>query len=175
MHRRSLIVGGAALALSGCQSTTGQGTNARLSTRAYTGPRVTRIVVMKGKRRLYLMSGDEVLKTYRIGLGFSPKGDKKVVGDGKTPEGRYIIDRRNPQSEFYLSIGISYPNSRDRAEAAALGRSPGGDIFIHGQAPRKYGVPTRRDWTAGCIAVQNHEMREIYNMVGNGTVIDIYA
>ncbi len=170
MDRRSLLLGGSALVLAGCQTTT-----ARVSTRDYSGPRVTRVIVMKSKRRMYLMSGDEILRKYRVGLGFSPKGDKKVVGDGKTPEGRYTINRRNPQSDFYLSLGISYPNARDRAEAAMLGKSAGGDIFIHGQAPRKYGVPTQPDWTAGCISVKNHEMREIYRMVQTGTVIDIYA
>ncbi len=118
------------------------------------------------------MSGTRVLKSYKIGLGFAPEGDKKVEGDGKTPEGRYFIDRRNPRSQFYLSLGISYPNARDRAEARALGESPGGDIFIHGQPLS--GRPSSQDWSAGCISVKNREIREIYRMVGNGTVIDIY-
>jgi len=81
---------------------------------------------------MYLMHGDQVLKSYRIDLGFAPEGDKKFEGDGRTPEGEYIIDRRNPESRFYLSLGISYPSEEDIAEARALGRDPGGDIFIHG-------------------------------------------
>lgn len=138
---------------------------------SYEGPEITRIVVQKKARRLFLFSGKKLIKKYRIHLGFSPEGDKSFQGDGRTPEGSYYIDRRNPRSSFYLSLGISYPNARDRAEAAALGRSPGGDIFIHGQ--RRPGDPKGPDWTAGCIAVKNHEMREIYVMVKNGTRIDI--
>lgn len=136
----------------------------------YTGPEVTRIIVNKSARQLILMHHDEVLRDYEVELGFAPEGDKQVEGDGRTPEGSYVIDRRNPNSAFYLSIGISYPDANDRAEAAALGQSPGGDIFIHG-TPN----PWRRgdDWTAGCIAISNREMREVYSMVRLGTPIDI--
>ncbi len=138
----------------------------------YDGPEVTRVIVLKGKRRMYLMHGDQVLKAYRIDLGFAPEGDKKFEGDGRTPEGEYIIDRRNPNSSFYLSLGISYPNEEDIAEARALGRDPGGDIFIHG-GPRPFD-PRRPDWTWGCISVSNKEMRDIYAMVRTGTPISIY-
>lgn len=160
---RALIHLGALLffvLLSGCAST---------KYRTYTGPEITQLVVKKEARRLYLLSGQNVIKTYKIGLGFSPVGHKAVEGDGRTPEGRYIINRRNPNSQFYLSIGISYPNSQDIARARKLGKSPGGDIFIHGR-PAKYrnGI---RDWTAGCIAVSDREMEEIYAMVRNGTPI----
>jgi murein L,D-transpeptidase YafK len=150
----------AVLALTGCS---------RFPT--YDGPEVTRIIVNKSARQLILMHHDEVLRAYEMELGFAPEGDKQVEGDGRTPEGSYIIDRRNPNSEFYLSIGISYPNEEDIAEAEALGESPGGDIFIHG-TPN----PFRRgdDWTAGCIAISNREMREVYSMVRLGTPIDIY-
>jgi murein L,D-transpeptidase YafK len=136
----------------------------------YDGPEVTRLIVNKSARQLILMHHDEVLRAYEIELGFAPEGDKQVEGDGRTPEGSYVIDRRNPNSEFYLSIGISYPNEEDRAEAEELGQSPGGDIFIHG-TPQ----PWRRgdDWTAGCIAISNREMREVYSMVRLGTPIDI--
>jgi len=137
----------------------------------YDGPEVTRIEVHKGSRMMYLLHHDEILESYGIELGFAPAGDKQVEGDGRTPEGRYVIDRRNPESEFYLSIGISYPNAQDIAEAAALGLPPGGDIFIHGTTRPFRG---RDDWTAGCIAVTNAEMREIYAMVRDGTVIDIF-
>ena len=96
---------------------------------------------------------------------------EEVEGDGRTPEGDYIIDRRNPDSKFHLSIGVSYPNPYDRAFAEALEKSPGGDIFIHGRPPeyQKGG----RDWTAGCIAVTDREIEEIYAMVRNGTPIRI--
>ncbi|QBY01959.1 hypothetical protein E2K80_15515 [Rhodophyticola sp. CCM32] len=138
---------------------------------SYDGPEVTRIEVHKSSRQMYLFHNQTLLEHYEFELGFAPAGDKQVEGDGRTPEGRYYIDRRNPNSDFYLSIGISYPNDADRAEAAALGQSPGGDIFIHG-TPR----PFRRtdDWTWGCIAVTNAEMRQIYAMVNTGTIIDIF-
>jgi murein L,D-transpeptidase YafK len=123
----------------------------------YNGPEVTHVVVNKGARRMYLLNGQDVLKDYDVGLGFAPVGDKKISGDGKTPEGRYLIDRRNPNSAFYLSIGVSYPNHEDQAEANDLGKNPGGDIFIHGR-PRAY-RKGGQDWTAGCIAVTNREMR----------------
>lgn len=137
----------------------------------YHGPEVTHVVVDKGERRMHLLSSKGVLKSYDVGLGFAPEGDKKIEGDGKTPEGTYIIDRRNPNSQFYLSIGVSYPNEEDRAEARELGKSPGGDIFIHGR-PREY-RKGGRDWTAGCIAVTDREMRQVYSMVKNGTPITI--
>ncbi len=138
----------------------------------YNGPEVTRVLVYKEKRKMYLMHGTRALRSYDVGLGFGPTGHKQREGDGRTPEGEYRIDRRNPNSAFHLSIGISYPNAEDRAYARARGFSPGGDIFIHGR-PWKYrkgGV----DWTAGCIAVTNKEMQEIYAMVKNGTPITIY-
>lgn len=137
----------------------------------YNGPQVTRVVVYKGDRMMYLMHNDEVLESYEVELGFAPDGHKLEEGDGRTPEGEYVIDRRNPNSQWYLSIGISYPNAEDIAQARARGVSPGGDIFIHG-TPR----PFRRnaDWTVGCIAVRNSEMRQIYAMVDNGTPISIY-
>ena len=137
----------------------------------YDGPEVTRIIVQKGERRMHLLHHDAVLKSYDIGLGFAPAGDKQIEGDGKTPEGEYVIDRRNPNSRFYLSIGIDYPRPEDVEEAKALGKPPGGDIFIHGR-PWKY-RKGGRDWTWGCIAVTNREMREIYSMVRNGTPITI--
>lgn len=137
----------------------------------YDGPEVTRVVVYKEDRLLLLFHNDEVLESFEIELGFAPVGHKFERGDGRTPEGDYIIDRRNPNSEYHLSIGISYPNAEDIARAREAGVNPGGDIFIHG-TPR----PFRRndDWTAGCIAVTNAEMRLIYAMVQNGTPITIY-
>ncbi len=138
---------------------------------SYDGPEVTRLVVLKAARTMYVMHEDDILKEIEFELGFAPTGDKEIEGDGRTPEGSYIIDRRNPNSEYYLSLGISYPNEEDIAAAEALGFPPGGDIFIHG-TPRPFRRTT--DWTAGCIAISNAEMRELYAMVQEGTVIDIY-
>lgn len=134
-------------------------------------PDITGIVVDKGDRKMYLVSKNTVKKTYDISLGFAPTGDKKIRGDGKTPEGTYIIDRKNPNSQFYLSLGINYPNINDVAEARALGQNAGGDIFIHGRSGTDW--TTKRDWTAGCIAVKNDEIREIYQSVRIGTPIFI--
>ncbi|MBO9476085.1 L,D-transpeptidase family protein [Shimia sp. R11_0] len=138
----------------------------------YNGPEVTRVAVFKEDRKMYLLHHKKVLKSYDVDLGFAPLGHKQVEGDGRTPEGDYFIDRRNPNSKFYLSIGISYPNAADRAYAASIGQPPGGDIFIHGR-PKAF-QNGKDDWTAGCIAVTDKEMREIYAMVKNGTVISIY-
>lgn len=137
----------------------------------YHGPAVTRIVVQKANRKMYLLSGADVLRSYKVDLGFAPTGDKTVEGDGKTPEGRYYIDRRNPNSDFHLSLGISYPNADDVAQAAALGQKPGGDIFVHGA--RRPFDRLGPDWTFGCISVSNDEIEEIYAMVQNGTQIDL--
>ena len=164
ISRRSLLGGAAALAassLAGCSS----------KFRTYDGPPVTGIVVHKAQRRMVLLSGNAALRGFEIELGGDPIGPKRWEGDGKTPEGAYWIDRRNPNSSYHLSLGISYPNPQDVAYAQSLGRSPGGDIFIHGTPREK-----RRggDWTAGCIAVTNREMEDIYAMVGDGTPIYIY-
>ena len=132
---------------------------------------VTGIVVSKGARRMYFFNHGTLVRSYQISLGSSPVGDKKIEGDGKTPEGLYRIDRKNPNSKYFLSLGISYPNKSDIAEARTLGQSAGGDIFIHGedQKPNFF----KRDWTAGCIAVRNNEMQEIYRIVEVGTPIQI--
>ena len=130
---------------------------------------ITSISVDKSARRMYLLSESTVIRSYRIGLGFAPNGHKSLTGDGKTPEGLYYIDRKNPNSKFHLSLGISYPNAQDRAYAQSIGASAGGDIFIHGQSetPRFW----KRDWTEGCIAVKDHEIQEIYALVPVGTPI----
>lgn len=163
MKRRSLILGATALvALGACSSS---------KFKRYSGPQITYVVVNKGERRMYLMHHDKVLESFDIKLGFAPLGHKTFEGDGRTPEGRYWIDRRNPNSRFHLSLGISYPNETDRAMAAALGKKPGGDIFIHGQeTPEK---KNRSDWTWGCISVDNKEIENIYAMVGDGTPIAV--
>ncbi len=139
--------------------------------RTYNGPAVTAIVVHKAERRMFLLHGNQVLKSYDIALGGNPVGDKQVEGDGKTPEGAYLINRRNPNSSYHLSLGISYPNDQDRAEAKALGKEPGGDIFIHGRDGKNRGRGA--DWTVGCIAVTDRQMEDIYAMVRVGTPIFI--
>ena len=162
--RRTALLGGLALGLAGCAS----------KFRTYDGPEVTRLQMFKGDRNLFLFDNTSVLKAYRIDLGFAPEGPKRFEGDGKTPEGAYTVDRRNPDSLFHLSIGISYPNEADIAFAAAQGREPGGDIFIHG-GPRPGIDAIKPDWTAGCIAVSDREIEDIYAMVRDGTPIDIFA
>ncbi|KIN62797.1 ErfK/YbiS/YcfS/YnhG family protein [Sulfitobacter noctilucicola] len=163
MKRRTLILGGTALvALGACGNS---------KFKSYNGPEVTYVVVNKGARKMMLLHHDRVLKDYRIKLGFAPAGHKEIEGDGRTPEGIYLIDRRNPNSRFHLSLGISYPNARDRQRAHEMGKSPGGDIFIHGQQnPLK---KDKGDWTWGCISVTNKQMEDIYAMVGDGTPIQI--
>jgi murein L,D-transpeptidase YafK len=160
---RRFALAGLALFVSGCAS----------KVERYTGPQVTRIEVHKTARRMFLLHNREVLRDYDVQLGFTAAGPKQFEGDGKTPEGTYFIDRRNPNSAFYLSLGISYPNRADRAFAEAQGKSPGGDIFIHGWGDERRGRSA--DWTAGCIAVTNAEMREIFAMVQTGTPILIVA
>jgi len=162
ISRRSLVASAGAVALAGCST----------KFQSYDGPPVTGIVAYKGQRRMYVLNGDKALRDYRFQLGFAPVGHKQFEGDGKTPEGAYLIDRRNPNSDFHLSIGISYPNAADRAFAARHGRLPGGDIFIHGTPDEKR---REKDWTAGCIAVTNREIEDIYAMVRNGTPIWIQA
>ncbi|MBP7240430.1 L,D-transpeptidase family protein [Amaricoccus sp.] len=141
-------------------------------------PRADHIVVSKSKRVLELRAKGEILKRYRIALGFTPEGHKTASGDGRTPEGLYWIDRRNPRSEYFLSIGISYPNAEDEARARSLGVRPGGDIFIHGQPVRPREIRAaqgKKDWTAGCIAVANDEIEEIWAMTPLATPITILA
>lgn len=157
----AILLIAAALALSGCAS----------KFRTYDGPEVTRIVVQKSERRMYLLHHGTVLKAYDIDLGFAPVGAKQFEGDGKTPEGTFYIDRRNPNSDFHLSLGVSYPTPEDVERARAVGQRAGGDIFIHG-GPRKQDRKGD-DWTAGCISVSNRQIEDIYAMVRDGTPIDI--
>lgn len=134
------------------------------------------IVVIKSKRIMFLMNEGKIIKVYKIALGKSPIGKKTIQGDGKTPEGRYFIIDRNPNSSFYKSLRISYPNDRDIENAKKIGLNPGGDIVIHGLSKKveylgKYHII--EDWTEGCIAVTNEEMDEIWRMVPDGTPIEI--
>ncbi|MBN1547739.1 MAG: L,D-transpeptidase family protein [Syntrophaceae bacterium] len=134
------------------------------------------IVVEKKERRLTLISKGQILKQYKIALGGEPNGPKEKLGDNKTPEGTYVIDSRNKDSRYHLSLHISYPNNEDRKRAKELGVSPGGDIMIHGIKNGFSWVGdfhTVRDWTEGCIAVTDEEIEEIDKLVPNGTVVEI--
>lgn len=131
------------------------------------------VLIEKSERRLTLWRDGALLRSYAVGLGFAPEGDKAREGDGRTPEGHYRIDRRNDASAFTLSLGINYPRPDQRAAARADGRDPGGDIFIHGQPTRYQGPTLPGDWTAGCAAVSNDEIREIWSLVAIGTDVEI--
>lgn len=137
---------------------------------------VTKVLIEKKERRLTLMAKETPLKSYRIALGGNPTGPKERQGDNKTPEGTYIIDSRNNDSRFHLSLHISYPNEKDKKRAKELGVSPGGNIMIHGLKNGFSWVGNSHagsDWTEGCIAVTNEEIEEIAGLVPVGTVVEI--
>lgn len=134
------------------------------------------VLVDKSDRKMWLISNGEKYREYDISLGDNPVGHKEQEGDEKTPEGKYIIDYRNPKSRYHLSLHITYPNKQDQESAAKKGINPGGDIFIHG-LPNGTGDMSwaykGRDWTDGCIAVTNDEIEEIWKFIKNGTPIEI--
>jgi murein L,D-transpeptidase YafK len=139
-------------------------------------PVADEVIIEKSARELHLLNNGKIFRTFKIALGIRPEGDKKKEGDFKTPEGRYLLDLRNPDSDYYLSIRVSYPSATDRREADANGLDPGGSIMIHGQP----NVPSRsetyyrtQDWTNGCIAVSNSDMIDIWLMTGDNTPIEI--
>jgi len=135
---------------------------------------IDRILIEKSARRLTASRGGETVLEFPIALGFQPIGDKQQEGDGKTPEGIFRIDRRNPASAYHLSLGIDYPRAEDRARARAAGVSPGGDIFIHGQPNAASSLITLPgDWTAGCIAVSNEQMEILWRLAAIGTEVEI--
>ena len=143
---------------------------------ASTVDQVDRVVVDKSERKLYLIKGDSVLRTMNVALGLVPEGDKSYEGDFRTPEGRYRLEDRNPDSDFFLSIRISYPNRDDRREAKSRGLDPGGMIMIHGQPNEPRHGPEyyqTRDWTDGCIAVSDSDMVDIWLMTSRNTPIEI--
>lgn len=137
-------------------------------------PEVDRVVIEKGARRLSLLSADgSVIRVYRgIQLGWSSTGAKHFQGDGKTPEGHYTIDYGLEASAYHLALHLSYPAPDDVAFARGEGRDPGGAIFIHGQ-PNGMSKRPAGDWTAGCIALSNEEIEEIWSLVGDGTPVDL--
>ena len=139
-------------------------------------PTADKIVIEKAARKLHLLQDGEAFRTINISLGIMPVGDKQREGDFKTPEGDYTLDRRNPSSDYFLSIRVSYPNSNDVREAREQGVSPGGAIMIHGQPNEpKYSETYYRtqDWTNGCIAVSNSDMIDIWLMTDENTPIEI--
>ena len=163
------LVIAASVGLAGC-ATPPQTTQA-------TGP-VDQVVVKKSARKLELVSRGRVVRQYRVSLGGSPVGHKYREGDQRTPVGDYVLNWRNPQSDFYKAIHISYPNARDRAVSQQLGYKPGGMIMVHGmpnyiQSESMRRQYASRDWTHGCIAVQNNEIDEIWRLVADGTPIQI--
>ena len=135
------------------------------------------IVVEKAKRILSIYDNGTLIKSYKISLGKNPVGHKQFEGDSKTPEGIYYIDGKNPKSKYFLNLGISYPNEKDKEYAASHKKSAGGDIKIHG-LPNGFSLAKPLfniygDWTEGCIAVNNEDMAELYNIIDIGTKIEI--
>ena len=135
------------------------------------------IVVEKAKRILSIYDNGSLIKSYKISLGKNPVGHKQFEGDSKTPEGVYYIDGKNPKSKYFLNLGISYPSEKDKEYAASQGKSAGGDIKIHG-LPNGFSLAKPLfdiygDWTQGCIAVNNEDMAELYNIIEIGTKIEI--
>ncbi|MDX1498528.1 MAG: L,D-transpeptidase family protein [Woeseiaceae bacterium] len=160
--RRLLVL--AALLLFGATATAGE------------FPVADKVLIEKSKRVLHLLKDGRPFRTFRIALGMVPEGDKEHEGDFRTPEGHYRLDRRNPDSEYFLAIRVSYPNPEDVRAARARGLDPGGQIMIHGQ-PNNPTQPEAyyrtRDWTNGCIAVSNSDMIDIWLMTDSDTPIEI--
>ena len=135
-----------------------------------------RIVIQKSARQLTLMRNGKPFRSYLVSLGSNPTGAKEREGDGRTPEGLYTIDSRNGSSKYHLALHVSYPNAAERLRARRKHVSPGGEIMIHGIPNRWKGrrfVFPHTDWTAGCIAVSDAEIEEIWKLVPNGTSVEI--
>jgi murein L,D-transpeptidase YafK len=139
-------------------------------------PAVDRVVVHKEERRLYLLHGETVVRSYKVALGVNPVGPKERAGDLRTPEGRYYLSRRNPRSDYFLSIQVSYPNETDLKRAHRNHWDAGGSIMIHGlpnqlkRDPKYYEIS---DWTDGCIALSNADMVEVWLLTPDNAPIDI--
>ena len=147
-----------------------------LSALAAAESKVDRILVLKQKHELRLLHGNEIVKSYAVALGRGGLKPKMREGDGRTPEGLYRIDSRNPGSRFHLALHISYPDEADKERARKLAVDPGGDIMIHGLGNEFKHLGARQhlyDWTDGCIAVTDSEIEEIWRMVPNGTPVEI--
>lgn len=137
---------------------------------------IDQVVVYKSRKIMQLLIGNEAIRTYRIAIGRNPIGHKQKAGDCRTPEGVYFIDRHKKDSKFYKALHISYPNKKDIAAAKDHGHSPGADIMIHG-LPKGFedlaDIHFKRNWTKGCIAVNNSEIDDIWRLVADGTPIII--
>lgn len=157
--------------------TSGSAARAQLPHIAPDPDKVDLVVIYKADRLLQLKHQGRMVRSYDIALGVTPEGHKRMEGDGRTPEGVYTLDWRNPNSSFYRSLHVSYPREDDQRAADRWGVSPGGLIMVHGlpngRQARDVGHPNN-DWTNGCIAVTNEEMDEIWSMVDDGTTIIIF-
>lgn len=130
------------------------------------------IAIHKREREMLVFNNGSLVKTYSVSLGPFPEGDKEFEGDGKTPEGWYYINGKNAKSLYHKNLGVSYPNAEDIAQATAIGKHTGGDIKIHGLPQGYEGLRRKflaKDWTAGCIAISNKEIDELYDAVKVGT------
>lgn len=141
-----------------------------------TPERADSVLILKKDHVLQLLAGGKVIKTYNVALGQGGLAAKEREGDGRTPEGHYVIDSRNPDSHYHMALHVSYPNADDRKRAAKLGVAPGGAIMIHG-LPKGQGwigaAHRLHDWTLGCIAVTDSEIEEIWKLVPTGTPVEI--
>lgn len=134
------------------------------------------VLVIKSERRLYLMLKGVPFASFPVTFGANPTGHKQEQGDERTPEGHYLLDYKNPNSKFYKSIHISYPNAKDRASARGRGVDPGGDIMIHGQKNGwEWAAPLVQffSWTDGCVALSNRDMDRVWTAISPGTPIEI--
>ncbi len=139
--------------------------------------KANQVMIFKRSRKLQLRLDDMILREFPIALGFNPKGHKQYEGDGRTPEGKYTISWKNPHSDFFLSLKISYPNQNDIRSAKRRGDRPGNMIMIHGLPNDRTADDVEhpdKDWTNGCIAINNEEISEVWEMVDEGTPITIY-
>ena len=140
------------------------------------GTTIDRILVEKSERKLSILRDGKVLKTYRVALGRNPIGAKEQEGDNKTPEGIYTIDYRNPKSDYHLALHISYPSAEDTTRAAQRGVNAGFDIEIHGLPNGRGwmgGAHRQKDWTAGCIALTDKEIEELWRATPDGAIVEI--
>jgi len=143
---------------------------------AYGEQKADQVLVEKGESRLHLIREGEVFASFPVAFGGNPEGHKQQQGDGRTPEGEYILDYKNANSSYYRSIHISYPNARDRENARKRGVNPGGDIVIHGQKNgwgRFSFIAQHFNWTRGCVALSNNDMDAVWEAVDAGTPIEI--
>jgi murein L,D-transpeptidase YafK len=150
--------------------------SARLAAATATPEKADSILILKRDHLVELLAGGKVIRTYKVALGSGGLESKERQGDGRTPEGKYIIDSRNAHSAYHKALHVSYPNADDRKRAARLGVNPGGDIMIHGLPNGRGWIGSAHrsmDWTLGCIAVTNEEIDEIWNLVPVGTPVEI--